>query len=318
MLDPTQETQLSAFLRSLSPFISLDTTPMSYRRTPRPTAPVMPSTRKSLLLFSPARESTQVRPAFTLVELLVVIGIIGILVGILLPALAKARASAADVKCKSNLRQLMTGALLFANEHKGCLPGNWFDHGRADPDQRDFLLGSSTSYLDAPQEGTLFRYVNNSYELYRCPQKTEVAIGSYSQEVSNGRFDYAAFLSLTGAKLSRIPPEATFTYANAKSIVVPTPLFCEESSVSLDFTDMEGGHCHSDAIGRQHAGGSNYASIDGSVSRIVPRNEPYPSRSDNALDWTVTTRGGHVVNLGERFDPTDPGGNVTWGWFNKQ
>jgi prepilin-type processing-associated H-X9-DG protein len=105
------------------------------------------------------------------VELLVVIGIIALLISMLLPALARARAQAQATQCLSNMKQIGTASMMFSNEHKGFMVKAWFNEGPRWPGPQPAPWG----YYDRAGEQTwewtyiLSTYLNKNQDVFRCP-----------------------------------------------------------------------------------------------------------------------------------------------------
>ncbi len=109
------------------------------------------------------------RRAFTLVELLVVIGIIAVLVAMLLPSLNKARQASLAVACSSNLRQIGVAEQAYVIQYKGYLP-----HGNANNGINSWTakIAPFTLGIRPDQYNSL-----QLYKVYSCPVQPDVPHG---------------------------------------------------------------------------------------------------------------------------------------------
>jgi len=116
------------------------------------------------------------RRGFTLVELLVVIGIIALLVSILLPALNKAREDAKRVRCLSNQRQLVMAWQMYASDNKGHIVSS---NTPFYPSTPWWYWAAGGNTLDCLYNGKLWPYLKN-YDVYKCPNDRIMYTHTYS------------------------------------------------------------------------------------------------------------------------------------------
>jgi len=102
---------------------------------------------------------SRIRRAFTLVELLVVIGIIAILIGILMPVLSGARRRAQEIKCQANLRSLGQAMTMYTND-TGWYPGAYV-----------VMEFGGPAKFAAVWPTRLRAYMNGSREPFLCPSR---------------------------------------------------------------------------------------------------------------------------------------------------
>ena len=259
--------------------------------------------------------------AFTLVELLVVIGIIALLISMLLPTLGRVRDQANGVKCSSNLRQLVTACLMFAQDHKGRLPGNENDQGNPDPEKRAWNFtgpgGIGNDWRTAPQTGTLWKYVK-SEAVYLCPSRVPGAEGiTPGPGYSNGKFDYSMVKAFSGARTGTVPGTSVWDFrqtsggASLGRATLQTPYVVEETARYINLSNIDGGFSNVDEHSDHHGGGSYYGSHDGSVHYFVSRKKQNKGllggHVAEAWQWITKSPGRGYVYLGEYGTP--------WGWW---
>jgi prepilin-type N-terminal cleavage/methylation domain-containing protein/prepilin-type processing-associated H-X9-DG protein len=205
------------------------------------------------------------RRAFTLIELLVVIAIIAILAAILFPVFAKAREAARATSCRSNLKQLGTALMMYAQDFDEVYPVRMLAHSAAPLGDNDLSWR------------TLIQPYVRSTQLLRCPSNPDSRTPSADPEFPisySGNFTYGA--DTAPADIVTSTAQGIFGQPNSPGVpMADVPYPAETIAVSemyrLGWTSMLIDHpTYRNTLFAGHGGMSNYLFADGHVKAMKP------------------------------------------------
>lgn len=220
------------------------------------------------------RKPCPTKAAFTLLELLIVIGIIGILAGLLLPVLSRAKEKGRQAVCLSNQKQVAMAFHLYLEEQKEQFPapGSQMLYGPLSEDwlhwqwNRDIAKSAIAPY--AGDQTTLKK-------LFRCPTDSKAADLAYTQPSQLGGYGFS--YAMTALRLTndinaglalawdrntgRRYPFMLAQVKNPASKIV----FVEEDRLTLNDARWMPEH---NAISRRHNGRSSVGMVDGHVETV--------------------------------------------------
>lgn len=263
------------------------------------------------------------RRGFSLIELLVVIAVVALLIGLLLPALAKARETARFTICAANIRQVALGFTTYAGDYK-TIPGTYWQG----PQNLDWSGRNNVVYTSNPaafrhpfKTSVLNDHLNDADKILECPA---------AKRTANAIFDYTMVIRLAGARLDLswradypTNPEAA---SSARRLFQAIPLLVEEHDEFFNRTYDDGSFAYDDQFSTRHAakrsgsdaggrnGQCNVAYLDGSVAPfrapVGPNDRVNEAPDLQAADLRLI-KGGNVAHGIYSSSAAE------WGWVNK-
>jgi prepilin-type processing-associated H-X9-DG protein len=248
-------------------------------------------------------------PAFTLVEILVVIGIIGILIAILLPALSKARGAAKTLQCLSNLRQLGLATEMYAGEHRGYLPYPTTTLG-----EQLLWFNVLDPYLQAvAQDNRTGVAAGRTYKRFKQCEVYESFDGGKESGAQDDTKEFSRSYKMNSmlrhnnpyaqAKVSEVKQSSEFVYIGdgvSLDLTGPIPDQWENGQFSMEVNDVTEAN-----PALRHNGGANILFVDGHAANTMLRTLTKRLRAPQDRVKVKSWQSEYVDAGGNPVDPPD-------------
>jgi prepilin-type N-terminal cleavage/methylation domain-containing protein/prepilin-type processing-associated H-X9-DG protein len=245
------------------------------------------------------------RNAFTLIELLVVIAIIAILAAILFPVFAQARGAARKAACQSNLKQIGTATMMYAQDYDESYPGGW-NQAPGHPN------GGGDMMWRVVLQPYIQKYGNNSnlydssgnFGVYWCPSTPGGGTSSYGPS----SYGYNAFGGYTQGWKEFGGGHAGFPGATMAAVFRPAEL--------VMFADAATVGASRDRDPNFNDGSPGWTGCAGSTEQGPYRFNPEVWREEWSVDWDFGVPGNGTPNSGEDWGHCRNGGRRPIGRHN--